>query len=258
MAPNRNLLVTIDIGNSAVTYGIHRGKVVLRSGFVSGNSIPVLARILSSSGVLNSRNKVIISSVVPDLTRKLKKLVRRWMGAGSVYIVGKNVYPRLSMRYKRKALGSDRLVNIYGALKLYEMPLLIIDFGTAITFDYVSKRGIFEGGLIVPGIETSWKALEKGAALLPSFKKVGTVHGFVRRDTKSAMRAGLLYGFGALTDGLIRRFERKYGSKMKVLATGGFAARIEPYTMGFDRVDPLHTVKSLALMYRNEIEGGVK
>lgn len=253
MKTNRNLLITVDLGNSSTTYGVHRNNKIRASGYVKSNEIPKLSRLLAKSGVFNHSPQLIISSVVPHLTDKLINRVTKYIPKRSIFVVGRDVRPYVAMRYKRRVLGSDRLVNIYGGLRLYKLPLLIVDFGTAITFDYVSKSGIFEGGLIVPGIEVASDALQENTALLPKIGPIKPVRTLIGRDPKSAMSSGLLNGFGALSDGLIERFRKQYSRKLVVVATGGFASRMAEYVDNFDYVDPLHTIRSLAIIYRNEV-----
>ena len=248
------LLLTIDLGNSTAAYGLFEGSRLLANGHTESNYIPFFMQLIAKSGVYKPVKKVIMSSVVPELTYKIKKQLQNKLGRGSVYVVGKDLKLRVPMRYDRRKLGADRLVNLYGALHFYRSPLLVIDFGTAITFDYLSKSGVFEGGLIVPGVETSFRALVEQAALLPKVKEVAPVKGLVGRNTKAAMSSGLLNGFGALADGLSGRFRAFYGRNLKTLVTGGFAARIAPFMAHVDYLDPLHTIRSLALIYRKEIE----
>ena len=145
-------------------------------------------------------------------------------------------------------------MNLYGGLKRYPPPLLVIDFGTAITFDYISKRGVFEGGLIVPGVELASEALQKKATLIPRMNSIQSIRTLIPKTTKAALSSGLLNGFGALADGLIERFRCTYGKRMKVLVTGGFAGRIAPFMKHIDYLDPLHTLKSLLLIYQNEVK----
>ena len=252
------LLLAIDLGNSASTYGLFDDKRLLAKGFVESDNIPFFNSLINKSGVYKQINKVIITSVVPQLTIKMKKSLGKRLGEKSIYVVGNNIKLKVPMRYDPKQLGTDRLVNIYGAKAFYRLPLLIIDFGTAITFDYLSKSGIFEGGLIVPGIETSFRALLERAALLPKIRQLTPVKGLIGRNTKVAMSSGLLNGFAALADGLISRFRASYGRKLKVLTTGGFAARIAPFMAHVDYVDPLHTIRSLELIYRKEIKSSCR
>lgn len=247
-------LIAIDLGNSSITYGVYSANQLKTHGYLLSRNIPKLSSIIAKSGVFFHHPLVIISSVVPYLTKKSVKLISRFIPKNRIYVIGSTIKLRIPMRYDRKMLGPDRLVNIYGAIKRYELPVLIVDFGTAITFDYVSKGGIFEGGLIVPGIQLSADALAEKTALLPKLVKIKSVRNLVGRNTKEAMYSGLLNGFGALSDGLIERFRKQYGSKLTVLATGGFAAKIAPYARHFDYVDPLHTIHSLVLICRNEIE----
>ena len=135
--------------------------------------------------------------------------------------------------------------------------MLILDYGTALTFDYISKKGIFEGGLIIPGPAVSLEALCTKAALLPKVefphRKMGGRHPFplIGRDTSTGLRAGILQGYGALTDGLVKKFHRSYDPKIRVIATGGFAPAIFPYTRMVDKLDPLLTLKSLVEVYRD-------
>ena len=255
MSRTPRFLIAIDIGNSAISYGVFDGQKLVASSFAYSGNIPFLSNKLIKNKMLNPNSLVIISSVVPFLTSKLEKALGKILPPRSLYTIGKNVRPRVRMRYQRKVLGSDRLVNIYGAIRFYKLPCLIIDYGTAITFDYVSSSGIFEGGLIIPGLEVSSRALQERAALLPKFTKIEPVSELVGKDTKSAMCSGLLNGFGAMTDGLVNRFRKRYGARMTVLATGGHASRIADYASSFNHVDPLHTVRSLAFIYHNEIEG---
>ncbi|MBI4000083.1 MAG: type III pantothenate kinase [Candidatus Omnitrophica bacterium] len=249
-----NLLITIDLGNSSTSYGVFKGRKLIDTGYLNSYNIPLLTSKIMRYSRYNPNISVIISSVVPILCNKLIKSLRKITPKISIYLIGKEVRPKVQMKYDPKLLGSDRLVNIYGAVRRYRLPLLLIDYGTAITFDYVSKRGIFEGGLIVPGIEISRKALQVSTALLPKIKVItDSPQGLAARNTKAAMVLGLLNGFGALSDGLIERFKTKYGKNLMVIATGGFAKNIAVYAHKLDYVDPLHTLRSLELIYQNEI-----
>ena len=247
-------LLAIDVGNSTASYGIFEGGVLRSKGYIENINIPQFSYKLINKWGNCKYFKVIISSAVPHLTKKLVHSLRRIVPRRSVYLVGQNIPLRVPMRYRKKVLGQDRLVNIYGALKRYKTPCLVIDFGTAITFDYISKSGIFEGGLIVPGIRLSLDALWEKTALLPRIRRLKHVRALIGRETKSAMLSGILNGFGALTDGLVKRFRERSSSKLTVVATGGYAAKIALYTTSFDYLDPLHTIRSLALIYEREIK----
>jgi type III pantothenate kinase len=148
-------------------------------------------------------------------------------------------------------LGVDRKVNIYGAVRMYSLPMLVIDYGTAITFDYIDLKGVFRGGMIIPGPETAYRALAQRAALLPKglpFPK--RTKFFLGRNTRECMESGILEGYGAMTDELILRFRKRYGKNLRVLATGGFAGVLSPFTKHIDIIDPKHAIKSLLALWR--------
>ena len=250
---NRQVLIAIDIGNSSLTYGVFKRSQHLDTGSVDLSHIPYRINSLISKWRKYRNPIVIICSVVPHLTHKLLKLIAQRISPYKVYLVGRNLKVPIRSRYKRGLLGADRLVNVYGAIHKYGTPCLVIDFGTAITFDYVSKLGIFEGGLIVPGLETSWRALKERAALLPKKLDMKPMQGFVGKNTSSGMRLGLFQGYGALSDGLVERFRKASSRKLTVIATGGHSEVIRPFTKKIDAFDPCHTIRSLALIYRNEI-----
>lgn len=250
MKPNK--VLAIDIGNTTISYAVFQNAKVLVHNYVDNGNILELISKFQKNGV-NSSYNVILTSVVPQKVSKLKQVLRKRFKEIRIWTIGENVHLNVQMSYVRKALGSDRLVNIYGAIQKYKGPLLIIDYGTAITFDYVSKQGIFLGGLIVPGLETSWRALQERAALLPKHLSIRPVDKLTATDTRSAMFSGLLNGFGAMTDGLISRFKKKFGATLTVLATGGASRLISKYSQKIDHVDPLHTLRSLDLIYRKLI-----
>ncbi len=244
------MALVLDIGNTAVTYGIYGGGRLLRHGSALCSDIPKLAKIWSKSGVKKYARSILISSVVPRNTAFLRSSLRKILGA-KVKVLGKDIKVPIKHKYKQiRNLGADRAVNIYGAVRIHRPPMLIVDYGTAITFDFVSAKGVFEGGMIVPGPELSFQALIDRAALLPKKARLPLKDGtFLGKTTYDCMKAGILQGYGALTDGLVDRFKARYG-KMTVLATGGFTTHLKPYTRSIDIFDPLHSIKSLVLIHK--------
>ena len=245
------MLLAIDVGNTAVTYGIYKGKKLVLFGSTLFNDFPKILNKWSKSGDISFKY-ILISSVVPKNTLTLKKLFSK-MRPLTVLVAGENIRVPIKHHYSSiRKLGSDRIVNIYGALKLYPPPLLIIDYGTAVTFDYVSRRKVFEGGMIIPGPEISFQALIDKAALLP--KKIRLpkkTSSFLGRNTFDCLRSGVLEGFGALTDDLVERFKSIYGKNLRVIATGGFAEYLKPYVNSFDVLDPRHSIKSLFVIFND-------
>jgi len=150
--------------------------------------------------------------------------------------------------YRRPAqVGQDRLVNAYAAFFSYGAPLIVIDFGTAVTFDVVSQKREYLGGMILPGLKISLDSLAQRTALLPSIRLTSPAE-FIGRDTKNSMLSGIVYGFSSLVDELCRKIKKKLGSKARVVATGGDAGLIGRYCRVINKIDKDLTLKGLALI----------
>lgn len=246
------MLIALDIGNTSVTYGLYDGQRLKTHGTCLFNAIPNLMTKWTKSGT-KGQNNILISSVVPKNTKKIKQNTRfkKW---GKLWIAGQNLPVPLKHHYKDiHKLGIDRAVSLYGAGRLYGTPLLLFDYGTAITVDYLSAKGIFKGGMIIPGPELAFHALIDRAALIP--KKIRLPHKrgpFLGRDTRECMDSGILEAYGAMSEALVERFRKRYGKSFKIVATGGFARHLKPYSRAFEVVDPLLPVKSLYLLYQQE------
>ena len=221
---------------------------------MSYNEIPKFALKLVQSGK-NNHLDVAISSVFPKITSFLKSKLQNIRGVRNC-TVGGNLTIKIRHNYiNYNELGVDRKVNIYGVVRMYRLPMLVIDYGTAITFDYIDPKGVFRGGMIIPGLETSYRALGQKAALLPKGLPLPKkAKSFLGRNTRECMESGILEGYGAMTDELILRFRKRYGKNLRVLATGGFAQALYPYTKHIDIIDPKHSVKSLLALWREHHE----
>jgi len=243
-------ILAIDVGNTAATVGFYEGGRLLDFGSLYYNDIPKYALNKLKSG-RHYYLDIILSSVNPKITSYLKGALKGVKGI-RMWVCGENILVKINHNYnKYNVLGCDRKVNIYGAIRMYKLPLLIIDYGTAITFDYVDAKGVFKGGMIIPGPETALRALSQRAALLPrNIRLPMKAKSFLGRNTRGCMESGILEGYGAMTDELIRRFRQRYGKNLRVLATGGFASHIFSYTKNVQIVDPQHSVKSLLALWR--------
>lgn len=242
------MLLAIDIGNTNITFGVFKG-VVLKKTFdiptkqYSRNKLLKKIRSLGSVDTL-------ISSVVPEVTRAVVKDLVEITGKRP-YIIGKEIKVPIKNLYRRpEQVGQDRLVNAYAAVKLYGAPLIVVDFGTAVTFDVISKSGAYEGGLILPGLGLSIKALKSGTALLPEIK-LNRPKGLIGRDTANSILSGIVYGFSAMTEQLNNKLKKILGESAKVIATGGNAALIRRYCNNIDRLDKTLTLKGINLIYKN-------
>ncbi len=144
-------------------------------------------------------------------------------------------------------VGADRVVNAVAAFELYGGPVIVVDFGTAITFDYISKNGEFKGGAIAPGISTSIEALSERASMLPMVE-VKRPANVVGTNTEEAIRSGVYWGFTGLVDGIIERMKAEVGSGPKVVATGGAAHLVASASSSIEEVDELLTIKGLKIL----------
>lgn len=240
-------ILAVDIGNTNITVGFFRGKTLVKKSKIPTEAFSLYGKSFRAM-LKTGADEVVISSVVPlGLSRVICELRR--ISRGLVIIVlGKNkVVPIVNLYRNPGEVGQDRLINAFGAVRIYGAPAVIVDFGTAITFDIVSRKGRYLGGLILPGIAMGLGSLYEKTALLPrvELKKARSIIG---KDTVNSMRAGILFGYGAMCDGLIAKYRKLLGPNLRVIATGGNAGLIKSYAKSIDIVDPDLTIKSLELI----------
>jgi len=239
----------LDVGNTALSFQALEGCQYSDLFTILHNDIPKKIKKIASSGLIDSDTNIVIVSVVPKICDFLIKSFKQ-TAARRILEAGRNLPIKFKHKYiEYNRLGNDRKVNIAGAIQLYGGPCLILDFGTALTVDYVSAQNVFEGGYIIPGPQTAFHALAHKTALLPkSLPFPDKISNFLGQSTSECMQNGILVGYSSMSAGLIGQFRRRYGKQLKIIATGGFAASLLPLSPGFERVDPSHTLRSLALL----------
>lgn len=250
------MLVVMDIGNTNITIGIYKKDQLLGSyrlttkmkrtsdeyGFMIMNFLN--AAHIKASDV----EDVIVSSVVPKVMHSFNNGIRKYLKKEPI-IVGPGIRTGISVRAENpKAVGCDRIVDAAGAFYVYGGPALVIDFGTATTYDYIDEQGVFEYGLITLGIEASAQALWTQTAKLPEIeiKKPKTI---LNKSTITSMQAGLVYGYIGQSEYIIKKFKEELHTDMKVIATGGLGKIIYKNTDLIDIYDPDLTFKGLKLIY---------
>ena len=257
------MLLVIDVGNSNTVLGLYEGEElrghwrVVTTNYRTADELRILyAMLLSNAGFDSaSVNGCCISSVVPQLNHALMQVGEDAFGVTPL-MVGPGVKTGLRLQCENpKEVGADRIVNAVGALEEHEGPLIIIDFGTATTFDAVTANADWLGGVIVPGVQLSADALFERCAKLPRVE-ISTPPSVIGRDTTTNIRAGLTYGYAELVDGLIRRISKEMDAKPMVVATGGFAELAAEVGEGIDTVDPLLTLKGLRAIYQRNTGDG--
>ncbi|WP_433942609.1 type III pantothenate kinase [Brevundimonas diminuta] len=258
------MLLAIEQGNTNTLFAVHDGEEwifqwrtatdPMRTADEYAVWLHQLFEMRGQGQTMADMDGCIISSVVPQSIFNLRNLARRYLNVEPL-VIGENVELGIEVRiHKPSEAGADRLVNAIGALQDYEGDLLLIDSGTATTFDVVSGAngqgaGAFEGGLIAPGINLSLQALHEAAAKLPriAIQRPDTVIG---RDTVTSMQSGVFWGYIALIEGLVDRIKAEWGKPMTVIGTGGVASLFEGATDSIDRFDPDLTIRGLLEIWR--------
>ncbi|MFH0733013.1 MAG: type III pantothenate kinase [Candidatus Omnitrophota bacterium] len=242
-------LLAVDIGNTSISFGIFRGRKLIKvfrvaTGLNDKETELQLRKNLKKYSALIE--DAIICSVVPKKTIIVKIILRKLLGV-LPKIAGEDIKIPIKNLYKnQRQVGKDRLVAACACKHFYGAPAVVIDFGTAITFDYVNKNGEYEGGIISPGIEISLDALAQRTALLPRIK-MRSPREFLGKSTTDSITSGAANGLSLMCDGIIRTFKMKYSKNIKVIATGGYASFFKKRCAGIDLVDKNLILKGLFL-----------
>jgi len=214
----------------------------------------LFSQLLGMRGIdrLSSISGLVLSSTAPSITTALRDMVDRWFHVQPV-VVAPGIRSGMAILYDNpKEVGADRIADSVAAYDLYPGPCLIVDFGTATTFEAVSAKKEYLGGAIVPGIDISLDALFRNASAL---RKVELIEprGVIGKSTVESIQSGALYGFAEQTDGLCRRFKAELGENTTVIATGGLSGLISRFCKEIDVVEPWLTLHGLRLIYEMNI-----
>lgn len=253
------MLLAIEQGNTNTLFAVHDGKEWIaqwRSATESTRTADEyavwLSQLLAMAGLqLGVMNACIISSVVPQSIFNLRNLSRRYLHVDPL-VIGENADLGIEVRIdKPSEAGADRLVNAIGAHIVYPGDLIVIDSGTATTFDVVAADGGLEGCAIAPGINLSMEALHTAAAKLPRVAiQKPRRNSVIGKDTVESMQAGVFWGYIALIEGLVARIKTEWGKPMTVVGTGGVAALFHDATTVIDHFDPDLTIRGLLEVHR--------
>ncbi|TVY06780.1 type III pantothenate kinase [Paenibacillus cremeus] len=250
------MILVVDVGNTNIVLGLYEGKELKhhwrlstnRSGTVDEYGM-MMYNLFQHAGIaLDHVEGVIISSVVPPLMFVLESLCLKYVKK-SPLIVGPGIKTGLNIRYENpREVGADRIVNAVAAIELYGSPCIVVDFGTATTFDYIDANAQYIGGAVAPGIGISTEALYQRAAKLPRIELVKP-KSVVGRNTIASMQAGIIYGFAGQVDGIVDRIKQEFQVSPKVVATGGLAELISSESRTIELVNPLLTLQGLQVIY---------
>jgi len=250
------VLLALDIGNSTTTVGLfddedllHHWRVSTRASRTIDEHAVLVTGLLQLAGLRLDRDVhgVVVSSVVPSVTRTVCAMVERDASVDAL-VVEPGTRTGIPLRHDHpQDLGADRIANAVAVEALYGGPAIVVDFGTAISFDVVAPDGAFVGGAISPGVTTAADALVERAARLPTVEHVAPPSP-VGRSTADALRAGIVYGFAGLVDGLVSRISLELGPGVTTVATGGAADAVLAHCGTIDHHDPWLTLKGLRLI----------
>jgi type III pantothenate kinase len=251
------MLLAIDIGNTNIVFALFDGQEVRAQWRIrtdhhrSADEYAVWLFALMAHADINEKDvsSVILASVVPDANFEVKSFVRQYLKLVPQLITNGQLDLGMPVLLDNpKELGADRLINAFAAWSEFKQALIVIDFGTATTFDVVSGKGEYLGGVIAPGINLSLEALQRAAAKLHGIaithpeKVIGT-------NTTNAMQSGIFYGYAGLIEGIVERIKAERGEVMKVIATGGLAPLYAGATKAIDTVDTDLTIRGLRLIH---------
>jgi type III pantothenate kinase len=254
------MLLAIDVGNTQTVLGLFDGVELIHHWRISTNDertsdelALLVSELLSLRGIDFHPEEmgIAISSVVPRLTAALREMTDEWFGVTAV-VLEPGTRTGMPILYDNpKEVGADRIANSVGAYDLYGGPCICVDFGTATTFDAISAKGEYLGGVIIPGIEISLDALFGRAAALRRVELVEP-RNVIGKNTVESMQSGAVYGFAAQVDGLCQRMEGEMG-KSTIVATGGLAGLITPLSSMIQHHEPWVTLIGLRLIWeRNQ------
>ncbi len=255
------MLLVIDVGNSNTVLGIYQEQNLIHDWRITTDRhrtldeyAMVMRQLFQLCGLnFDELKAVIISSVVPSMLGTMDGLCKKYFRL-TPYVVGPGMKTGMPIHYDNpKEVGADRIVNAVAAYEQFRCALIVVDFGTATTFDVVSADGCYQGGAIAPGIGISSEALFERASKLPrvDFLQPGQI---IARNTVSSIQAGIFFGYLGLVEGIIKRMKKEMPQNPQVIATGGLAAPIAAATDSIDRVEPFLTLEGLRLLYeRNRI-----
>lgn len=250
------MILAIDVGNTHTVAGVYEGeelayhwRFVTEPERTADEYGVLLQSLFAARNVrLSAVAGIIVSSVVPSMVRTVEDLAEKYFRITPL-IVGPGIKTGMPILYDNpREVGADRIVNAVAAYERYRTATIIVDFGTATTFDYVTPAGEYLGGAIVPGVGISLDALFHKTAKLYRVELVKPPR-IVGRNTVNAIQSGIYYGYTALVDGMVEGIRRENGAPARVIATGGFATLIAAESRTIEDVDEFVTLAGLRILY---------
>ncbi len=250
------MLFVIDVGNTNTVMGVYRGTTLVQywrvrtERNVTEDEFNVLVSNLFAMQAIDPRtfSKTVISCVVPPMMTILDAFCRKYLGHAPLWVDPRNCAAMPILYDNPAEVGADRIVNAVGAYDKYRSRMIIIDFGTATTFDAISDQGEYMGGAISPGIQIASEALFQKASKLPRVDILKAPELVIGKDTITSIKAGVIFGYAGLVDGMVRRMAREMGGAPKVIATGGLAPLMKDVAETIEFVESALTLEGLRII----------
>ncbi len=250
------MLLVIDVGNTNTVMGIYREAHLVRDWRIrterntTEDEFNVIAGSLFAAGRIKTSDidSTVISCVVPPMVSILESFCRKYLGHRPLWVDAKSYRKMPILVHNPNEVGADRIVNSVGAYHRYRRSLIVIDFGTATTFDAISPKGEYLGGAISPGISISAEALFAHASKLPRVELSSPPAKVVGKDTISSIQSGIIFGYAAMVDGMVQRMKVEMGTDPKVIATGGLAPLMQHVSGTIEAVEPNLTLEGLRII----------
>ena len=253
------MLLVIDVGNTNAVLGVYDGSELRQDWRIrterntTEDEFNVLINSLFAAGNISVRHvdRTIISCVVPPMVTILDAFCRKYLGHVPQWVDAKNCAGMPILLKNPAEVGADRIVNGIAAFKKYGTSLIVVDFGTATTFDAISEKGEYLGGAISPGIGIASEALFREASKLPRVEIFAPPEKVIGKDTISSIKSGIIFGYAGLVDGIVRRMQAEMGNHPKVIATGGLAGLLFEVSETIEAVEPALTLEGLRIIANN-------
>lgn len=256
------MLLVIDVGNTNTVLGMYKEDLLVQDWRITTDKSRtideyaiLIHELFNLSGIhFTDIKDVVISCVVPPMLNSLTGLCAKYFKL-KPYVVGPGIKTGMPIQYDNpKEVGADRIVNAVAAYEKKKCSLIVVDFGTATTFDYISSKGEYQGGAIAPGLAISAEALFMRASKLPRVEFTRPPQ-IIAKNTVNSMQAGIFFGYAGLVDGIVERMKQEARDEPLVMATGGLAGVIASESRTIDEVDPNLTLEGLLLIYKRNKPG---
>lgn len=256
------MLLAIDVGNSHTVCGIFKHDTLVSHWRLKTDRQKTADELAARFNSLFSMQNisfsditgVVIASVVPTQQQAWQEFTRNYLDYIPLLINGQNIKTGIKITTDHpEDVGADRIANAVAAFEQYKNNLIVVDFGTAITFDCISAAGEYLGGAIMPGVAISLDALASRTAKLPRVDISTPPKHVIGSNTVEAIKSGLLYGYGSMVDGMVHKLSQEFPASPQVIATGGMAEVLATYSDSIKTIDPMLTLKGLLLLYEKNI-----